>query len=263
MSASTRTSIYIDRDGPIATVHLNRPSKRNALTLDMWQRLSAAVEELDRDTATKVVVITGEGDAFAAGADIDEFEQAFADPQAGERVAEITYQSQRRLARNAKPTIAKVRGPCIGGGCGIALCCDLRFADDTAKFGITPAKLGLVYSVADTKRLVDTVGPARAKDLLYTGRIVDAAEAHAIGLVDQCLATADLDAAVRKYALQIAAASQFTARATKHIVQMIMDGATDDNHETRRLFVDAFSGADFKEGFSAFTRKRKPAFPVA
>lgn len=256
-------TVYARRDGAIATLHLNRPAKRNALTLEMWRRLMALVEEADRDTAVKVIVVTGEGDTFAAGADIDEFEQTFSDPKVADQVAEITYESQKRLARNMKPTIAKVRGACIGGGCGIAICCDFRFADETAKFAITPAKLGIIYSVADTKRLVDTVGAARAKDILYTGRILDAEEARSVGLVDKVVPAAELDAVVQAYANQIAAASQFTARGAKRIVQMVLDGAEDDTRETRRLFVDAFSDPDFKEGFAAFAQKRKPNFPVS
>jgi enoyl-CoA hydratase/carnithine racemase len=256
-------TVYARRDGAIATLHLNRPAKRNALTLEMWRRLMALVEEADRDTAVKVIVVTGEGDTFAAGADIDEFEQTFSDPKVAEQVAEITYESQKRLARSLKPTIAKVRGACVGGGCGIAICCDFRFADHTAKFAITPAKLGIVYSVADTKRLVDTVGASRAKDILYTGRILDAAEALGIGLVNRLVAPAELDDVVLAYANQIAAGSQFTARGAKRIVQMVLDGVADDTRETRRLFVDAFSGPDFKEGFTAFTQKRKPNFPVS
>ncbi len=256
-------TVYARRDGAIATLHLNRPAKRNALTLEMWRRLMTLVEDADRDTAVKVIVVSGEGDTFAAGQDIDEFEHIFSDPKVAEQVAEITYESQKRLARSMKPTIAKIRGACVGGGCGIAVCCDFRFADPSAKFAITPAKLGIIYSVADTKRLVDTVGPSRAKDILYTGRILDAPEALAIGLVDKVVDPAELDAVVLAYANQIAASSQFTTRGAKRIVQMVLDGADDDTRDTRRLFVDAFSGPDFREGFTAFTQKRKPNFPVS
>lgn len=252
--------VYLSRDGAVATIHLNRPHKRNALNGAMWQRLAALVDDTDRDPAVKVVVVTGEGQSFAAGADIDEFAAVLADPAAAETTAAITYQAQKRLARNAKPTIAKIRGACVGGGCGIALCCDLRFADATAKLGITPGKLGLIYSLSDTKRLVDLVGPAKAKDILYTGRILGADEALAIGLLDRLVAPEALDATVTDYAAEICAASQFSARGTKRIVQMILDGAADDDAETRALFVRAFAGADFKEGFTAFGEKRKPRF---
>lgn len=257
MSADTVT---LSRAGPVATITLNRPDKRNALNGAMWQRLQALVEETDADPAVKAVVVTGEGQAFAAGADIDEFAAVFTDPRAAEAAAAVTYQAQKRLHRNLKPTIAKIRGACVGGGCGIALCCDLRFADTTAKLGITPGKLGLIYSVADTKRLVDVVGPAKAKDILYTGRIIEAAEALAIGLVDRVAAPDKLETLVADYAAEIAAASQFSARGAKKIVQMILDGADDDYAATRRMFVDAFAGADFKEGFAAFSEKRKPKF---
>ena len=256
-------TVFVEREGPVATIQLNRPAKRNALTVEMWNRLNALVEDLDRDTAVKVIVVTGAGEAFAAGADIEEFEKSARDPKLGEQVAEATYEAQKRLARNAKPTIAKIRGACVGGGCGIALCCDLRIADATAKFAITPGKLGLIYSLADTKRLLDLVGPARAKDILLTGRMLDATEAKAIGLVDRIIEPGDLDDAVKEYARAVAANSQFSARGTKRIVQMILDGAIDDDRETRRLFVDAFSGADFKEGVAAFLAKRKPIFPVS
>ncbi len=257
---STQPAVYMDRDGAVATIHLNRPEKRNALSQAMWLRLAELVQEADADQSVKVIVVTGEGQAFAAGADIDEFRQTFTDPKAAEATADITYRVQKILHRNAKPTIAKIRGACVGGGCGVALCCDMRFADTTAKMGITPAKLGLIYTVTDTSRLVDAVGPAKAKDILYTGRILDAEEAFRIGLVDRLVAPGDLDAVVAEYAAQICATSQFTARGTKKIVQMLLDGEIDDNAETRAMFVDAFKGEDFKEGFAAFTEKRKPNF---
>ncbi|MDX2144843.1 MAG: enoyl-CoA hydratase-related protein [Rhodospirillaceae bacterium] len=256
----SKPTVFMDREGPVAMIRLNRPDKRNALSMDMWRRLMELVEEADADAAIKVVVVTGEGQSFAAGADIDEFKGVFTDPKTAEAVADITYRSQKRLQRNVKPTIAKIRGACVGGGCGLALCCDLRFADTTAKLGITPGKLGLIYTLSDTKRLVDAVGPSAAKDILYTGRILNAEEAKSMGLIDRLLAPNDLDGAVAAFANEICSASQFSARGTKHIVQMILDGAADDTPETRRMFVDAFAGPDFKEGFTAFGDKRKPKF---
>jgi enoyl-CoA hydratase/carnithine racemase len=250
----------MDRDGAVATIHLNRPEKRNALSMAMWQKLMDLMDEADADASIKVIVVTGEGQAFAAGADIDEFRQVFSDPKTAQAVADITYRSQKRLHRNAKPTIAKIRGACVGGGCGVALCCDLRFADTSAKLGITPGKLGLIYTLADTSRLIDAVGPAKAKDILYTGRILEAQEAFRIGLIDRLYDPETLDKAVADYAADICNASQFSARGTKQIVQMILDGTPDDTSATRQLFVDAFAGADFKEGFTAFNEKRKPKF---
>jgi enoyl-CoA hydratase len=256
----SQPAVYLDQDGPVATIHLNRPDKRNALSMAMWQQVFEAVERADADASIKVVIITGEGQAFAAGADIDEFKQTFTDPSAAAAVAEVTYRAQKRLHRNAKPTIAKIRGACVGGGCGLALCCDLRFADETAKMGITPGKLGLIYTLADTKRLVDVVGPSTAKDILFTGRILNADEAARVGLIDRLVPAADLDKAVADYAADICGASQFSARGTKQIVQQILDGLDDDTQATRQLFIDAFAGPDFKEGFTAFGAKRKPKF---
>lgn len=253
-------AIYLDRSGPHAVLRLNRPDKRNALNLGMWQRMIELLEEAEADPSIRLLIVTGEGKAFAAGADITEMQAVFEDPAMAETIAEVTYQSQKALHRFPKPTIAMIRGACVGGGCGIALCCDMRFADTSAKLGITPGKLGLIYSLADTKRLVEAVGASSAKDILYTGRIIPADEAKDLGLVDRLYAEDELEAQVQAFADEVCAASQFSAQSTKHIIHMIQDGAADDTPDTRALFVDAFSGADFNEGFTAFGEKRKPDF---
>jgi len=170
-------AIILERKDSHATLRLNRPDKRNALTLGMWRRMIALLKEAEDDPSIRVLVVAGAGNTFAAGADIEEMKAVFGDPATASAIAEITYDAQEALHRFPKPTLAMIRGACVGGGCGIALCCDLRFADRSAKLGITPGKLGLVYSLADTKRLVEAVGPAVAKDILYTGRIVEAVEA--------------------------------------------------------------------------------------
>lgn len=253
-------AIYLDKTGPHTVLRLNRPDKRNALNLDMWRRMIDLLAEAEADPDIRLLVVAGEGSAFAAGADIDEMKAVFEDPKTAATIAEVTYESQKALHRFPKPTIAMIRGACVGGGCGIALCCDLRFADVSAKVGITPGKLGLIYSLADTKRLVDAVGPSAAKDILYTGRIIKADEALALGLLDRVVETEALEAEVHTFADQICATSQFSAESTKSIVQMILDGGADDTSETRTLFVDAFSGDDFREGFEAFAEKRTPNF---
>jgi len=252
--------IIIEKKGGVATILLNRPKKRNALSLSMWSRIIDLVKEAEEDNDIKVIVLTGEGKAFAAGADIDEFESVFSDPASAKRTAGVTYDSQKQLSRCSKPTIAMIRGACVGGGCGLALHCDLRIADTTARFGITPGKLGLVYSLQDTKRLLEAVGPSKAKEILYTGKIIDASEALSIGLIDHLVEPELLTEAVWTLADEIGAASQFSVRATKKILQMILDGTKDDTEETRRLFVDAYAGDDFKEGYQAFKQKRAPKF---
>ncbi len=255
-------AVFMTCDGAIAMIHLNHPAKRNAITFAMWRRLLALVGVADRDASVKVIVIAGEGGAFAAGSDIEEFGRVSEDPVAARDAAEIIHQSERELHRAAKPTLAKITGVCIGAGCGVALCCDFRFADTSARFGITPARLGLIYSLADTKRLVDVVGAAKARDMLLTGRLMDGEEALAIGLIDRLLDPPRLDGAVKEYAALLAEASPFSVRAMKRQIQAVLDGATDETPETRAAFAGAISGPNFKVGHAAFTAKRKPVFPV-
>lgn len=255
-----KNAVYHDRDGAVATIHLNRPDKRNALNGEMWSQLIACVEAAEQDAAVKVVIVTGEGGVFAAGQDIEELGKGLDDPAWLDGAAELIYQSQKRLHLCAKPTIAKIRGACIGGGNGIALCCDVRFADTSAKFGITPAKLGVIYPALDTKRLVDAVGPSRAKDILFTGRVVSPEEALAYGMIDWLVAPADLDKAVADYAVLVCEGSQYAARGMKRVVQKIVDGLNEDSKETRDMFTGSFLAEDFKEGRAAFLAKRKPRF---
>ena len=247
-------------EGAVATLVLNRPARRNAVNRAMWQGLPGVLETA-RAAKVKVLILTGAGEAFAAGADISEFEQVYATRQTarayfGEIAAGLTA-----LAEFEPPTIARIDGPCVGGGLGLALCCDLRIASDRARLGITPAKLGLMYALADTKRLVDVVGPSRAKDILYTGRILEAAEALTFGLVDAVVPADQLDNAVSDKAATIAAASQWSGRKTKAVVARILAGQVDDDALTGAWMLDAVEGEDFVEGRDAFLAKRTPTFP--
>jgi enoyl-CoA hydratase/carnithine racemase len=164
------------------------------------------------------------------------------------------------LAKLDRPVLAHIEGFCVGAGSALALACDIRLTAADAKFGITPAKLGLMYNLADTKRLVDAVGPGKAKDILFTGRLLDADEALAFGLVDIVIPTADLETAVAAKAAQICANSQWSIRASKRVIRQILDGAPDDTEETQRWFVDAVLAEDFLEGRAAFMGKRSPDF---
>jgi enoyl-CoA hydratase/carnithine racemase len=257
----TKPHIYLDRSGATGTIVLNRPEKRNAIGLAMWTALTDLLNEAEADDGIRVVVVRGVDDsAFAAGADIKEFESVHADPQTSRAYSAKVHEATERIARFPKPTIAMIQGPCIGGGCAIALGCDIRIADPTSRFAIPPAKLGLVYSLFDTKLLVDTVGPAKAKDMLYTGRRIMADEALAIGLIDRIAGPAEIESETRELCESICAGSQFTHRATKKIIRMILDGATEDTGETLKLFDDAFQGEDYREGTRAFMEKREPKF---
>ena len=259
--ARTDDAVFLTRDGAVATIHLNQPARRNAITIEMWRQILHLVGAADRDPNVKVIVMTGEGGAFAAGSDIEEFGQVALDPSTAPAAAEIIHQSEKKLYRASKPTLAKISGACVGAGCGVALCCDIRIADTSARFGITPARLGLVYSVADTKRLIDVVGAGHARDLLFTGRLIDAEEALAMGLINRLVAPGALDGAVTEYAGLLADASSFSVRTLKRHVQAVLDGAKDDTPETHAAFADAIGGPDFREGHAAFMAKRKPVFP--
>ncbi len=243
----------------IAWLRIDRAAKRNAFDQAMWAAFPGLVDQAMADPSVRLLIVAAaDGGAFCAGADIGEFATASHDPawrkanQAAIRATQVT------LARAPKPTLAAIDGDCIGGGCGIALACDVRIASPRARFGITPAKLGLVYPLHDTKLLVDLVGPAHARHLLFTGALIDAGEAQRIGLVQQV--AADLDAAVAAHADAVRAASGASQRASKAIVARILDGTTDDTAETSAGFDAAFEGADFIEGVAAFLAKRTPVF---
>ena len=253
-------TIHLACAGAVATITLSRADKRNALDCAMWAQLIDAVDAADADPAVKVIVVTGAGSVFAAGQDIAELGKAATDPAWAAAAADVIYRSQKRLHTAVKLTIAKIRGACVGGGNGIALCCDFRFADATALFGITAAKLGIVYPMLDTKRLVDVVGGPCAKDILFTGRTFGAEEALRIGMIDRLVTPEKLDETVAAYAAQLGENSQFSVRAGKRMIQTVLDGVSDETPETRRIFVNAFAGPDFKEGQAAFMGKRAPKF---
>ncbi len=244
--------------GPRATLTLDRPDKRNALDLAMWEALPGLVARAMADDRVRVLVVTGAGGAFCAGADIGEFAASAADPAWRARNNAAIRATQTTLARADKPVLAAIDGDAIGGGLGVAMACDIRLATPRSRFGMTPAKLGLVYPLHDTKLLVDAVGPAQTKRMLFTARIMDAAEAQRIGLVDEVVA--DLAAATDEFCDRVASLSATTQRAAKHIVRRILDGAVDDDPASAAEFDAAFASADFKEGVAAFHAKRPARF---
>jgi enoyl-CoA hydratase/carnithine racemase len=242
-----------------AWLTLNRPDKRNAVTSAMWAALPSLLQEVEA-SRSRVLILRGAGPHFAAGADIGEFETVFADRRAAGLYAAQMTRALDALARLDRPTIAMVSGACVGAGLGLALACDLRMASDEAIFAVTPAKLGLLYSLGDTKRLVDPVGPSVARDLLYTGRKMTAAEAREAGLINDLVDSRHLEAAVMAKAQSIAANSQWSVRKAKAVIAMVLDGVAADTEETRTWFIDAIDGDDYREGLAAFLHKRPPAF---
>ena len=242
--------------GPRATLTLHRAAKRNALTLAMWEELPRLVTHAMADSAVRLLVVTGAGRAFCAGADIAEFAAHAADPAWRARNNAAIRLTQTTLARAPKPVVAAIDGDAIGGGLGLALACDVRLATAGARFGLTPAKLGLVYPLHDTKLLVDLVGPAQAKRMLFTAQVFDAAEALRIGLIEEI--ADDLTAAVDAFADRVVALSATTQTAAKAIVGRILDGATDDDAASGAAFDAAFTGPDFAAGVAAFHTRDRP-----
>ena len=253
--------IYLSRHGEIASLVLNRPSKHNALTEAMWREIPDLLAEAEADRDIQVLVVRGKGGAFAAGADISEFEAVYATAERAEAYSRAIGEALDGLARFPKPTLAAIEGACVGGGCALALACDLRFAAQGARFGVTPARLGLVYPFNDMRRLVSTVGASAAKDLLFTARLIDAETALQIGLINRLMPQGILAEAVEEYVGHITQTSSHTAKITKQMIALIEAGQDEDCHETRQLFLEAFSGEHFQEGYQAFLDKRRPNFP--
>lgn len=248
-------------EGPVATLAFDRPKSRNALGRATWLALPVHIAEAAARVETRAIVLRGAGGHFAAGADIAEFDTVFAG-----RAATLDYLAQMSAATAAieavdLPVIAVIEGMCIGAAVAVALACDVRFAARTATFAVTPAKLGLMYSLADTRRLTAAVGRSAAKDLLFTGRMIDAGRAAAIGLIDEAFAADVFDAAVAERLAMIAATSAWSHARSKAVVRLIAEGAAHETEATRDWFADAPNGPDYREGLAAFRAKRPPAFP--
>ncbi len=254
--------LVIERDGEVARILLDNPAARNAISASMWRSLVAAVAGLDADPAVKIVIVEGAGrEAFSAGADISEFAEVYATAESARAQNDLVRAGQQALHDCRKPTVAVIRGPCVGGALGLALHADLRFSGESGRFAIPPARLGTVYSFADARRLVQRVGEARAADLLFSGRTVEAAEALAIGLVDRVVPDEELHGAVEHYATGLCRLSQLSLRNQKAILREIAAGHADETPRARALFDEAFASEDFREGYNAFLEKRRPSFP--
>jgi enoyl-CoA hydratase len=246
---------------PLAEVMLNRPDKRNAITSGMWQALLDAARQLGQDESLRVILLSAAGsEAFSAGADIVEMQSYLADPPRMKAMQDVVLESQMAWEQIPIPTIALLQGACTGGGCGLALACDLRLATPDTFLAIPPAKLGLAYSLADSKRLYDLVGPSRAKEILYTGRRVAANEALQLGLINEIIPAAELRARAHQLANDIAANAGNSVRAAKAVIDMLSAGVHAETAESRRYYEESFDSAEFREGALAFLQKRRPNF---
>jgi len=247
-------------DGALARLRFNAPARRNALNRASWRALPEACTAIEARAEALVVIVEGAGGHFSAGADIAEFETVYRDAESTRDYVDAMQAALSALAALARPTIAAIEGSAIGGGLAVALSCDLRFVADDAHLAAPPAKLGLVYGPVETSRLVALVGPARAKDLLFSGRRVPPAEALAIGLVDRVVPAAELAQSVAAYAADLAGLSQRSIRGAKRMVDAIAAGLPLDDAALRAEVEDAALGADFREGRAAFAAKRPPRF---
>ncbi|MEU0693951.1 enoyl-CoA hydratase-related protein [Streptomyces niveus] len=231
----------------VATVTITRPAKHNALTADMWRALPDVLARMATDPAVRALVLTGAGDSFSAGADIG----ALREP--GDAIQDLSVRAEEALAAFPKPTLAAVRGYCVGGGSQLAVACDLRFAEEGARFGVTPAKLGVVYRSSSTRRLVSLVGPSTAKYLLFSGELIESGRALRTGLVDEVLAPGQLGGRVAEFTRILAARSQLTQAAAKEYAA---------GREDRDAYWDeqARGSGDREEGVAAFLERRTPRF---
>lgn len=244
--------------GPVTVLTLDAPATKNAITRAMWQSLPQIAARIADDADIRAVIVTGAGGAFSAGADISEFETVYADEGSARAYNAAVRAGQQALRDLPRPVIAAIGGPCVGGGCGIALSCDLRLAAPGAIFAITPARLGIAYSPADTMTLIEKVGPARAKDILFSARRLAADEALAIGLIDRITGEEGPLAAARTYAEGLAEVSPASLAATKAIVNGL--APMPDDPRLHAIFEAVFAGPDFAEGRRAFLERRKPRF---
>lgn len=251
--------LRLDINGAVATLTIDRPAKRNAMSFAMWLTLPGLLDKVEADDSVRVLVIRGVGD-FSAGADIAEFVTLRAGADGARRYAAAVRAGERAIATMTKPVIAAITGNCIGAGCEMALACDLRVAADDSRFGIPPANLGIIYSVTSTLQLVNAVGPAWAKQILYTGQPVDAATALRIGLVNELCPAADVGVRAAELARRIASRAQISVRGAKMIVNRIADGRLDEDEEVLALYEASAASDDYAEGVRAFLDKRPPNF---
>lgn len=254
------TGIILERHGARADIVLSQPRRKNAMSQAMWHQLGEQLEKLSRDATVRVVVMRGAGDVFCSGADISEFERIYASPAAGIESNRYIASALAAMDQLPIPSIAMIRGACMGGGCALAEACDLQVADRTARFGINPTSLGLSYSPRDCQRLVARVGIGRAKSLLIGARIIDAGTALSWGLVSEVVAVEALEETVDARAREIASRSPQALGTLKTIINTLDHGQTVDTHELQNLFEACFESSDFREGANAFREKRKPSF---
>jgi enoyl-CoA hydratase/carnithine racemase len=254
--------MYARRDGHVGTLVFNNPERHNAVSFDMWEAGVRILDEFAADENIRVVVLTGAGGkAFVSGADISKFESERAGEEAVRRYNAMVENIYSSIYRFPKPTIAMIRGYCIGGGLGLAICCDYRVCTPGSKFALPAAKLGLGYGYPGLRRFIDQIGPTHTRDIFYTSRQLDAEEARSIGIVSRVVADDALETYVGDYARTIADNAPLTVSAIKYITTEALKPESERNLQGCADKVAAcFASEDYKEGRKAFMEKRKPQF---
>jgi len=243
----------------VAVVTISHPEKRNACTRAMWQGLGETFTALSEPGAARAIVLTGAGEVFCAGADISEFKTARNDAAAAAEYSQHVDNAETAIHHAPVPVIAAIRGPAIGGGCGLAVACDFRFGDAQTRMGIPAARLSVVYSLKETQVLAEVVGAANAKRILFSGDYFDAEEAVGLGLLDRIVD--DPLAEALSYAHHISGRAPLSVRGAKYAINAIASGRMDDiADEYEGLRAQAADSADYAEGQRAFMEKRAPVF---
>ena len=260
LSPTERVKAWLD--GAALHIRFNNPAKHNALSVEMWEAIPPLLARAEADDAVRLVVFSGEGTkSFVSGADISQFEDHRAAKEAVKRYEQMAEAALMGIHDFAKPTVAAIRGYCIGGGVNVSISCDIRLATSDSVFAVPASRLGLGYRFSAMKNLVDLVGPGRAKDIFFTARRLDAAEALAIGLVNRVVPPEGLEALVAEYVQMIATGAPLTIKAGKRIIREVLKADADIDMELcRSLILDCFESEDYAEGRTAFMQKRKPVF---
>ena len=250
------------KEGHVGTVIFNNPERHNAVSLEMWEAAAAMLTACTNDPEIRVVVITGAGGkAFVSGADISKFESERATQEGVAAYNAATERLYATLNEFPKPTIAMIRGYCIGGGLGLASSCDIRIATSGSRFAVPAAKLGLGYDYPGLKRLIDIVGPSFAKEIFFTARQFDAEEARLMGFVNRVVPDGELEAYVKNYTDMISANAPLTIAAVKFTVgEAVKDESKRDMARCAEMVRRCFASRDYVEGRTAFMEKRKPVF---
>jgi enoyl-CoA hydratase len=261
-STTERVKVWLDEDGSTLQIQFNNPDRHNALSMDMWEAVVPLLSVAENDDRIRLVVFSGAGEkAFVSGADITQFEDLRAAQEAVARYESVAEQALMGIYNFSKPTLASIKGYCIGGGVNVAMSCDIRIASSDAVFAIPAARLGLGYRYSALKNLVDLVGPAMAKDLFFTARRIDANEARNIGLITRVCETEELPALQAEYKKALAENAPITVCAGKAIIAEILRASPEIDHDKcRQLIRDCFESDDYSEGRRAFMEKRKPVF---